>query len=105
MTYCRLKKEKDFQKVFHKGKRIFSPSLTMLWFNAPTLKMGISIGKKHGKSVQRNRIKRLIREAFRLQADKIKGNYLIVFLPKVGKEYTFDTFYNDIKCMIETGKL
>ena len=105
MTYFRLKKEKEFQKVFHKGKRLFSPSLTMLYFNAPTLKMGISVGKKHGKSVQRNRIKRLIREAFRLQAEKIQGKYLIVLLPKVSEQYSFDTFYKDIKCMIEKGKL
>lgn len=105
MTYFRLKKEKDFQKVFHKGKRFFSPSLTMICLSADKLKMGISIGKKHGKSVQRNRIKRLIREAFRLQADKIRKTYFIVLIPKVSEEYRFDTYYNHIQCMIEKGAL
>ena len=105
MTYFRLKKEKDFQKVFHKGKRIFSPSLTMIIFPSDKLKMGISIGKKHGKSVQRNRIKRLIREAFRLQADKIKKNYFIVLIPKIAEEYRFDTYYKHIQWMIEKGTL
>ena len=105
MTYFRLKKEKDFQKVFHKGKRVFSNSLTMICLPSDILKMGISIGKKHGKSVQRNRIKRLIREAFRLQADKIQKRYLIVLIPKVSEEYKFDTYYKHIQCMIEKGKL
>ncbi len=105
MTYFRLKKEKDFKKVFHSGKRLFSPSLTMIYFPAESLKMGISIGKRHGKSVQRNRIKRLLREAFRLQADKIKGKYFLVLIPKVSEEYTFDTFYRHIQWLIEKGKL
>ena len=105
MTYFRLKKEKDFQKVFHKGKRLFSPSLTMIYFPSTSLKMGVSVGKRHGKSVQRNRIKRLIREAFRLQADTIKGNYFIVLIPKVCDEYKYDVFYKNIQCMIEKGKL
>ncbi|MBQ9118117.1 MAG: ribonuclease P protein component [Clostridia bacterium] len=105
MTYFRLKKEKDFQRVFHKGKRLFSPSLTMIYFPSNALKMGISIGKKHGKSVQRNRIKRLIREAFRLNAPMIKGNYFIVLIPKIAEEYAFDTFHKHVKWMIEKGSL
>ena len=105
MTYFRLKKEKDFQRVFHKGKRLFSPSLTILYFPSTTLKMGISIGKKHGKSVQRNRIKRLLREAFRLHAPTIKGKYFIVLIPKIAEEYTFDTFQKHVKWMIEKGSL
>ena len=105
MTYFRLKKEKEFQKVFHKGKRLFSPSLTMIYFPADRLKMGVSVGKKHGKSVQRNRIKRLVREAFRLQADTIEGKYLIVLIPKVSEKYDFATFYEHVKWMIKKGKL
>ena len=105
MTYFRLKKEKDFQKVFHRGKRLFSSSLTMIYFPAEKLKMGISVGKKHGKSVQRNRIKRLVREAFRLQETEIKGKYLIVLIPKVSENYEFSTFKKHIKWLIEKGNL
>ena len=65
MKYLRLKKQADFQRLFNKGKRASSPSLTILYRPAEKMTMGISIGKKHGKSVRRNRIKRLLREAFR----------------------------------------
>ena len=61
MKYLRLKKQADFERLFHKGKRAFSPSLTLIYRPSDSMRMGISIGKRHGKSVKRNRIKRLIR--------------------------------------------
>ena len=72
MKYLRLKKQADFQKLFQHGKRAFSASLTMVYRASDKTRMGISVGKKHGKSVQRNRIKRLIREAFRLAQGEMK---------------------------------
>ena len=105
MKYFRLKKQTDFQKLFKKGKRAFSPSLTMVYQKSNKLTMGISIGKKHGKSVQRNRIKRLIREAFRAVNGEIKESYRIVLIPKVAEEYSFDTFKKHLQCMIQKEKL
>ncbi|MBQ8291013.1 MAG: ribonuclease P protein component [Clostridia bacterium] len=105
MEYFRLKKQSDFQKIFQKGKRAFSPSLTMLYMPCDKMVMGISIGKKHGKSVQRNRIKRLIREAFRLTQNQIQGTYSFVLIPKVREEYTFDTFEKHLLSMIKKEKL
>ncbi len=67
--------------------------------------MGISVGKKHGKSVQRNRIKRLLREAFRLNLDKIKGSYAFVLIPKVNEEYSFQAFERDLQWIIKKEKL
>ena len=67
--------------------------------------MGISIGKKHGKSVQRNRIKRLIREAFRLSAPLLKGSYSIVIVPKVQETYSFETYYKHLQWIIKKENL
>ena len=105
MKYFRLKKQSDFQKLFQKGKRAFSPSLTMIYKKSDKLTMGISVGKKHGKSVQRNRIKRLLRESFRSVLGEIQGTYHIVLLPKVGEEYSYHTFKNHLQCMIKKEKL
>ena len=105
MRYLRLKKRSDFEKIFKKGKRAFSFTLTMIYRPAEKTTMGISIGKRHGKSVQRNRIKRLIREAFRHSVEHMQGSYDIVLLPKVRDEYAYESFKRDLLCMIKKEKL
>ena len=105
MKYLRIKKQADFQRLFQKGKRASSSSMTLLYVPAPAMRMGISVGKKHGKSVQRNRIKRLVREAFRLNQDKMKGTYSFIILPKVNEEYSFKVFERDLQWMIKKEKL
>lgn len=92
MKYLRLKKQADFQKLFQKGKRAYSASVTVLYRPAERMRMGISIGKKHGKSVKRNRIKRLLREAFRAVEPNLKGQYSIVLVPKVKDEYSYHEY-------------
>ena len=105
MKYIRLKKQADFQRLFQKGKRLSSPSLTVLYRPSEKTIMGISIGKKHGKSVQRNRIKRLLREAFRAVQGEMKGNYAFVLVPKVREEYAVKTFIEHLQWMIRKGNL
>jgi ribonuclease P protein component len=105
MKYLRLKKQADFERLFHKGKRAFSPSLTVIYRPSDKMRMGISIGKKHGKSVKRNRIKRLIREAFRKTQGEMKGAYSFVIIPKVSEKYEYATFVHHLQCMIKKEKL
>lgn len=105
MKYFRLKKQSDFQKLFQKGKRAFAPSLTLLYRPSDKLTMGISIGKRHGKSVQRNRIKRLIREAFRLTCGDLQGTYAFVIVPKVSETYETETFKRHLQSIFKKEKL
>ena len=105
MKYFRLKKQSDFQKLFKLGNRAFSPSLTIVYRKADKTTMGISVGKKHGKSVQRNRIKRLLREAFRLSMPQMQGSYSIVLIPKVSNEYSFETYKRHIQWIIKKENL
>ena len=105
MKYLKLKKQSDFEKLFKKGKRAFSSSLTMIYRPAKKLTMGISVGKRHGKSVQRNRIKRLLREAFRKNIPLFKGKYSIVLIPKVSDKYDFHIYEKHIGNMIEKDGL
>ena len=105
MKYLRLKKQSDFQKLFSSGKRVFSPSLTMIVKTAKAMTMGISVGKKHGKAVQRNHIKRLLREAFMATQGKMRGKYSVVLLPKVAESYSYHTYKKEMEKMIEKGGL
>lgn len=92
MLYKRIKKNADFQKLFKKGKRVFSPCLTVLYFPSRTLSMGVAVSKKHGKAVVRNRIKRLVRAAFTNTASKLSDSYNLIIIPKTDIEYNYKAF-------------
>ena len=101
----RLKKEKDFNLVFKKGKRLFSNSLTVVYFPSTELKAGFAVSKKHGKSVQRNKIKRLLRESFRSFIPRFGQNFFFVFIPKVNenKIYSVKKFTEDMEYIFKKG--
>ncbi len=106
MTFdYRLKKEKDFKLVFNKGKRLFCSDLTLIYFKSEQLKAGFAVSKKHGKSVKRNRIKRLLRESFRSFAPQFRENFFFVFIPKVSENYTLDNFKKEMKYLLKKGEI
>lgn len=78
--------------MFRKGKRVYSPCLTLLYTSSDEMKMGIALSKKHGNAVKRNRIKRLVRAAFSDTCLSAGKNYSVIALPKISEEYTYDGF-------------
>lgn len=68
-----LKSRKAMDKLFRSGKSITLPPLRLHYQvedsieNQPYVKVGVGVGKKYfKKAVDRNRIKRLMREAYRI---------------------------------------
>lgn len=92
----RLKRKSDFDKLFSKGKKVYSRSLTMLYFPSEDFKIGYSVSKKHGNAVKRNRIKRLLRASAREAFKDLKKNYRIVIIPKVREEYLYEKFVSEM---------
>ena len=86
----RLHLKNDFKNIIHDGKRIQGPGLVLWYKPAPFAeqdrRMGLVISKKLGSAVLRNRIKRLLREAFRLNREKLQCGVDYIFSPRNNEE-------------------
>lgn len=79
-----LKENRDFCRLYKRGKSYVSPVLVTYVMKNRTgqVRYGITTSKKTGIAVQRNRSRRLIREAFRQLAPGVKGGYDFVFVAR-----------------------
>ena len=79
-----LKKNYEFKRVLNRGKCINGKFLAIYVFpnKLNKVRVGFAIGKKAGKAHERNRIRRLIRESYRLIEKELKKGIDIVFVWK-----------------------
>lgn len=92
-----LKKDSDFRKVYKHGRSFANRYLVMyiLENKSEFSRVGISVSKKVGNAITRNKIKRRIRESYRLNIDEnVKNGYDIIFIARVSIK---DVDYNDIE--------
>lgn len=84
-----IKKNREFRKVYSKGKSIADPYLVLykMHTGAPLSRIGISISAKVGNSVTRNKIKRQIKEILRINYGALLGGYDIIFIVRVRCKY------------------
>ena len=80
-----LKKNRDFQNVYRKGKLYANKYLVMYVLKNETEenRIGISVSKKVGNSVIRHHVTRLIRESYRLHEDMFNSGLDIVVIARV----------------------
>ncbi len=80
----RLTDRPQYRRCYSRGRRFFTPSFIL--FVLPTSeaqwRLGIAASKKVGKAVDRNRIKRLVREVFRVNQQRIDLQADIVVVVK-----------------------
>ncbi|MFQ5766675.1 MAG: ribonuclease P protein component [Acidobacteriota bacterium] len=76
----RLRKRPEFQEVYARGRRGHAIPFVVFVARGATgrHRLGLTVSKRCGKAVIRNRIKRRLREAFRLHRHQLPGCYDIV---------------------------
>ena len=102
-----LKTNSDFRRAYGRGKSYTNPALVMYVRKnrAGSCRIGITASKKIGNAVQRNRARRVIREAFRQVNLPLKGNYDVIFVARTKTVYKKSTdIYNVmVPMLIEAG--
>ncbi|GAB4234094.1 MAG: hypothetical protein Tsb0021_13270 [Chlamydiales bacterium] len=84
LTAQRINRSKEIAFIKRKGK-CFLGKYLKIYYNANSgdPRIAIRVTKRYGKANRRNRFKRLIREAFRLNAHKFKTSYDLLVYPQL----------------------
>jgi len=81
----RVKKNSEFQEILKTGKSFANRELVIYYKEKPLqthFRIGISVGKKIGNAVTRNRIKRYIRQSFILLEEKVIPELDIIIIAR-----------------------
>ena len=84
MKIIKLKENRDFRRVYNKGKSFVCPFF-VVYINKNRkegVRLGITVGKKIGNAVMRNRCRRVIAAAFRELEGEVSGSWDIVFVAR-----------------------
>ncbi len=101
----KILKRNDYQGIYRRGVRVYSKNFVVVTCKnqTGTKRLGISVSKKAGGAVKRNRLKRLIREFFRLNKGSIADFRDIVIIAK--KEIPATLTYADVSLELQAHLL
>lgn len=93
----RLKRREEFRRVQDTGKKHHTRHFLVVVLARPDVdgppRIGVTVTKKVGNAVQRNRVKRLVREVFRRERARFPMGCDVVFIAKDGAP---DLRYDDV---------
>ncbi len=97
--HWRLTRPEDFRNVYRKGRLRFGRYVAVHALKVPTqeTKIGFSVSRKVGKAVQRNRVKRRLREVMRsVYCDIPPGYHIVVGTKATASDADYWALHEDI---------
>jgi ribonuclease P protein component, eubacterial len=101
-----LKKNYEFRRLYSRGKSAALPVLVIYCrkTGSPTNRLGITVTTKLGKAVQRNRVRRRLKEIYRTNEHRLKRGFDVVLVARVKSRYS--SYFELEKAFLEIcGKL
>ena len=88
-----VKENYEFRRIYRKGRSAVSPYFVVycLKNRAGASRLGVTVSKKLGHAVVRNRVRRRLREIYRLNSHQLKTGWDIVIVARsrcIGAEYS-----------------
>jgi ribonuclease P protein component len=83
----RLSRSRDFDAVYRQGRSVSSRFLVLYWFpqeEAGSPRFGVSVPKAVGGAVERNKIKRQLREIWQARLDRVPAGNDYVLIVRAG---------------------
>ena len=87
----RVKRERDFNDIFTKGNNVANRRFVVYWLakEQPHFRVGLSVSKKLGNAVTRNKIKRKIRHVLIEHQEQLVTNDFVVMSRKGVEELNY----------------
>ncbi|AYV00778.1 TPA: ribonuclease P protein component [Staphylococcus aureus] len=104
----RIKKNADFQRIYKKGHSVANRQFVVYTCNNKEIdhfRLGISVSKKLGNAVLRNKIKRAIRENFKVHKSHILAKDIIVIARQPAKDMTTLQIQNSLEHVLKIAKV
>lgn len=107
MKYGKLRRNWQFSKIYKEGDKYFGDLfiLYVLPNNTQETRIGLTVTKKVGVSVQRNRIKRVIREVFRSLEGIAPGNDLVVIARKAAVDLKYAQAQDSLTHLLHRARI
>jgi ribonuclease P protein component len=93
-TAMRLRRSQDFERTYADGLRAGDGHLLVFVVanGQPLTRAGLSVSRKHGSAVIRNRKRRLLREAFRLNQHRLPAGLDLILIPRFRADSTIHDY-------------
>jgi ribonuclease P protein component len=98
----RLRSTGEFRRCYDQGQRAGDDHLLVFALQNATdqTRVGVSVSKKHGNAVKRNRKKRLLREAFRLVQHELPAGLDLVLVPRQRPDTTLAQYRDSLQRLV-----